>query len=252
MPADADTSHSGSRATGEPLLISIHIPKTGGTTLLRVLHRHFGNRLQTCYGPGANPGSVIDCTDGPPACLHGHQVFRCHRELAGSRREEHWITFLRDPLACAVSYYYFAHKSLNKDPARPGFEDRGLTAWLLNTEPRRWPFPPGYPFNQFGSYIDRSGRTLEQLDFVGVTERFDESMFLMYHALGWTPIHYRQNNKGDYRPPVIEPAVARRFREINAADYALYDQACRLLDQRREAYGPGFSGDFDRFRQRLT
>ena len=236
----------------EPLLVSIHIPKTGGTTLLKVLHQRFGDRLQTCYGPGANSASMIDCKDDQPGCLHGHQVFRCHRELAREAASRaRWITFLREPLRCAVSYYYFARKSLNKDPERPGFDDRGLTAWLLNTEPRRWPFPAGYPFNQFGSYIDRSGRTLEQLDFVGVTERFDESMFLMYHALGWEPVHYRPTNRGDYHPPDIDPEVVARFQRINAADYALYHRACELLDRRRHDYGPDFDHAFRRFLQRL-
>ena len=154
----------------EPLLVSIHIPKTAGSTLLRVLAKRFGDRLQRAYQP-PKPGLRRTETDGwpdisNPACIHGHGVFRRFPWVA-SVPDARFITFLRDPLAGAISLWRHERRLTPWDPseeARPCSED--VEEYLLEQ----------YNHNRYCQWIRLSERSLEEFFFVGVVERFDESM----------------------------------------------------------------------------
>jgi len=228
------------------LYASIHIPKTGGITLYNVLCEHFGDGLQTAYGPRAAEGVKID-SKGPPRCIHGHQVMKDWGEHIRKQPQVRWLTFLRDPLLGAISFYYFTRKRLLADPNELLFDDRGLDAWLLNREQHRWPKPPGYAFNRYSKFLRQTGREVGKIDFIGLTDRFDESMFLMYQQFGWKPIHYKASNKGSYDTPEIDPKVLAEFRSINAADYRLYKRAGQSLDEKISDYGSDYECDFNAF-----
>lgn len=232
------------------LYASIHIPKTGGITLYNVLTEHFGDGLQTAYGPRAAEGVKVDAK-GSPRCIHGHQVIKDWGDYIQTQTQIRWLTFLRDPLLGAISFYYFTRKRLLADPANPLFDDRGLNAWLLNREQHSWPNPPGYPFNRYSKFLRQTGQKPREIDFIGLTDRFDESMFLMYSQFGWQPVHYVASNQGAYDAPDIEPDVLAEFREINAADFRLYEMAGKLLDRKHAEYGPNYDGDFAKFLARL-
>src|SRR5215211_1430214 len=97
----------------EPLLVSLHIPKTAGSTLLRVFAQQFGDRLQRAYQPPV-PGRLPTDTDGwpdieQPLCIHGHAVlerFPWVRDLPDAR----FVMFLRDPLAGALSLWRYQRR----------------------------------------------------------------------------------------------------------------------------------------------
>jgi len=236
-----------SSAGEDPFLYaSIHIPKTGGITLYNVLCNHFGDGLQTAYGPRAAEGVKIDAK-GPPRCIHGHQVMKDWGDHIRNHPNVRWLTFLRDPLLGAISFYYFTRKRLLADPDEPLFDDKGLESWLLNREQHRWPNPAGYAFNRYSKFLRQTGKDVDKIDFIGLTDRFDESMFLMYQQFSWTPIHYRASNKGSYSPPDIDPAVLAQFRTINAADYRLYERAGQVLDDQISDYGSNYNHDFSAF-----
>ncbi len=227
----------------EPLLVSLHLPKTGGTSLLSVLKEKYGPGFRSAYGRYASPGSSVLHEGEPVSCVHGHNIVKMFAPILESRRDQQWITFLREPLASAISLYYFARKNLNKNPEVPLFDDRGLEYWLLNQQPPKWPNPPGYPFNRYTRSVQSTGLKVEEFAFIGITERFDESMLCLYAELGWKPIKYRAENRGRYEPPEIDPEVMARFKEINAGDYALYEYAQRRLDDIIDSYGSTFARD---------
>ena len=227
----------------DPLLVSLHLPKTGGTSLLHVLKEKYGNGFQSAYGKHASPGSNVFHKGSTVRCVHGHNIARHFSGLLETRNQCQWITFLRDPLATAISFYFFARKNLNKDPEAPLFDDRGLENWLLNTRPAAWPHPPGYPFNQYTKALKANGLQFEDFTFIGITERFDESMLCLYSALDWKPIKYRAENRGRYNPPELDGHIVARFKEINAEDYALYEKAQNRLDSCIREYGHSFDTD---------
>jgi len=132
------------------------------------------------------------------------------------------------------------------------FVDRGLIHWLTHVEEYRWPDPPCYQHNQFEmSWFSGRGRDLSEFDFVGVTEQFDESILLLCRMFGWELPYYRRENVDNSPRPALDGSVIRRFREINAADYALHQESVAILERRKVAYGPRFAEELTHLREML-
>ena len=239
------------RPVPDHLFVSLHIPKTGGISLFGVLQQQFPTGFNTAY-PELSVDSAKIKSPGPVTCIHGHDIVKQFGSLIAVVPNQRWITFLREPLASAISYYHFAKKSLNKDPDNPLFEDKGLDAWLLNDKPASWPFPPGYPNNRFQRAIQGTKRKIDQFDFVGITERFDESMLCMYKTFGWQPIHYKEHNKGAYSPPDLDPDIVACFKKHNQPDYELYAYATNRLDEMVRSFGNKFSEELKAFQASNT
>jgi len=227
--------------------VSLHIPKTGGISLHHVLSNKFGSGFNTAYGKLAAESAKVKNAKHIPTCIHGHNIIGQYGELLSRTSSQHWITFLREPLSGAISFYHFTKKNLNKDPANLLFEDKGLEAWLLNTKPNKWPFPPGYPMNRYKRAIDQTKKAINDFDFVGITERFDESMLCMYRVFGWEPIHYVSRNQGEYVLPELDSSLIAKFKENNNEDYLLYDYAVTKLDGLVEGFGVGFQNELKTF-----
>lgn len=90
----------------EPL-ISIHIPKTGGTSLETVLCGWFGKQFFLHYYDEKNNKPPIRRDLPPGCCIHGH--FNRARGFGVTDyypRAQQFITFLRDPFEILVSRYY--------------------------------------------------------------------------------------------------------------------------------------------------
>ncbi len=214
------------------LYVSLHIPKTGGITFRQLLKQRFGDRLQMAYDESEEWPIVQN-----PMCIHGHGVFKYFSDTINAHRKVKWITFLREPLSSAISMYFFAKRY-------PGarFTDRGLGVFLTNTEPPRWPDPPGYGQNRFKQWFDK--RPMERYDFVGVTEQFDESLVLLDHQFQWPHLYYSRENVGDYQSPKIPESIVERFRELNADDYAFYDRASQCWTRRNDLMEIALRGIF--------
>ena len=83
------------------VLVSIHIPKTGGSTLLTILQQVYAGRLQLAYGDERD--KAVEC----PLCYHGHAVIDKFADALNALPNARWMTFLRDPLRSAVSLYHY-------------------------------------------------------------------------------------------------------------------------------------------------
>lgn len=178
------------------LYVSLHIPKTGGSTFRQILELRFGGGLQLAYDKRDNNPIVAE-----PECIHGHAVFRDFSEVIANHPEKTYLTFLRDPLRSAISHYYFVKKwsPVNHRGEKQTFDDRGLDVWLAHEEEFRCPNPPGYNHNRYSKWFEK--HPIEAYDFVGTTEQYDESLVLMYRQFGWSPIPYTKRNTGEYQEP---------------------------------------------------
>ena len=190
----------------ESLYVSIHIPKTGGSTLASILEARFGSQLQRTFD---------DHTDDPivenPVCLHGHSVLDRFSDLIASHENCIWLTFLRDPLISAISMYHHTRIS-SASSSEPHFDDKGLSEWLTHDQPFQWPNPPGYNHNRFTKWLERCGRGVHEFNFVGLTDRFNESVLLMYWQFQWPWIPFAPKNEGEYKKPELEEDIVQRFK----------------------------------------
>jgi hypothetical protein len=228
----------------ELLYVSLHIPKTAGFTFRCILDRVFGDSLQYAYNEN-EPWPHRP----QPACIHGHGIMQDRFSgLLGRRPSQRWITFLREPLPSAISsYYHRVRGERDRKPWNPPFEDKGLEHFLTGDEQTAC-----YGHNRYRKWLDRAGKELRDFDFVGITERFDESVFLLFHTFGWKPVPYGRSNVGRYPQVEIPERIEHIFRRLNSVDYDLYHEAQCILTETTRQLGAAFEHGLAEFKRRTS
>lgn len=213
-----------------PLLVSLHLPKTAGTSFADTLQRRFGDRLLKDYAdmPMHMPRGTREAqallsvparrralSSGNVEAVHGHFLPAAYR-WATAGRPVRFIAWLRDPLQRVVSHYHFWRRDYDGlDPRQPLRnrmlrEDWSLERFCLGPEMRDlyrqylWGFDP----NRF--------------DAIGLTERYAEDMRAMLGATAseQVPVLLANPDRGErYRLPA---SLEHRMRAHHAADLRLY------------------------------
>lgn len=206
------------------LVVSIHIPKTAGSTLLRILVDQYGEGLQRAYQPPRAGVSPADSDGWPtvadPLCIHGHDIDRFLPLIRAIPREQVcWITFLRDPLAGAVSLWHYTGRYRGWD-GRRAEAGTDLHAYLRT----------GYNHDRYGKWLSRLGIAEADLAFTGIVEQFDRSIDRLRERLGWPGVGpYESRNVGGYAVPTLPASLVDEFHAANANDYAMYERAVERL-----------------------
>lgn len=169
-------------------LISLHIPKTAGSSLREALRGWFGPDLALHYrGAQGEPPEKV--TLRPGLCVHGHfNRLRGIGALDYYPQASQFIVFLREPFDRFVSQWRYLHFQQRSGVAvpdlddHPSFEqwfDRRRAAAQAGEDPFStmaqlpWPATPGVdPFDD--AYV-----------FVGVMERYAASLAGLADALGF-------------------------------------------------------------------
>jgi hypothetical protein len=229
-----------------PLLISVHLPKTGGQSFNKSLMGFFGESFRKDYGSfnrrrliSSRFLALAGCVAGAfrsyrgVECIHGH-FMPLKYLLAGMRSGVRFITWMRDPIERLGSQYHYLKRKAEAEtnPSRDmgplerrvlegcSLEELGMSPEVRNLYSRyMWGFP------------------LRRFDFIGVTEYFDEDMrYFAKTFLGQEiPVHVANANPerkdGLY---VSDPAVRRRLEAFHAEDMSLYKTT---LERRRARMG---------------
>ncbi len=234
----------------------VHIPKTAGTTLNRLLDRLHPDRvvlrtenvfkdLESCR---ARMPAIAEQAESDPAvwALRGHVLLSFARFLPP---ETLTFTFLRDPVERAVSNYYQDRRTRvrrGKAPVLARPQDLELVARpvLDNVQTRvisGWEQPFGMDASR--EMLDDAKRNIaERLAVVGLAERFDESLLLLNATFGWPLTAYRSERlgrgyRGDagevLRPPTAElpDETVDWVRRHNELDRELYDFAAQRFER---------------------
>jgi hypothetical protein len=237
------------------MIISVHLPKTAGTSFARALEGHFGHRLLRDYGdlplhrrPLARTLSAVahglrhlGHVDLSVECIHGHFLPAKYR-LVALRRPASFVTWLRDPVDRLASHYHFWRRSYEPGTAGPlhrrvveegwSFERFGLSAELRNTYAQLlW----GFPLSRFA--------------FVGITERYEDDFRRFTHAFLGTdlPIHRELvNGDRDAGGYAIDPLLRAKIEAYHARDVRLYRSALASRFS-PETLSPGRGPSPDRF-----
>jgi hypothetical protein len=202
-----DVSH-GCAGRGPALLAHIHIPKTAGTSVWRLLQQCGGHRnlyvndTHFVYDP-PNLAEVI--ADSGVRSVSSHSIRTFPPYVAGRRML--YFTILRDPVQQFISYMTFIKKvfRFQRDPNLlaclppdpPSLDLREFARWLLTQNRDEVPFHENYTVNflaqhtyvalvgAHGLFDPAAYRTarlaialvsLDQFMFVGLSERMDESI----------------------------------------------------------------------------
>ena len=222
------------------MIISLHIPKTAGSTFRRHLCALFEGRIVFDYN---GPYEFIDPYPPTPAvryhrlihrirvrrlgpghprpgdaCIHGHlQV----RKYLDTYPDAQLVTWLRDPVERVVSHYYhwkqrpdYGHSTCR----RLIREDLSLVEFASLPEMQ----------NLQHRYLD--GIPLEAFWFVGIQEYYEDLIGQFYRQLGETPREIASANvntrhkQGDRYP--LDADVRAHILRMNEVDRLLYEAAC--------------------------
>lgn len=242
----------------KPLVVFVHIPRTGGTTLWSVLNAAYpAGRVRRVIEGGnqqVQQAALDLMADGAPGLdvLGGHFRYGVHK---GCPRDVQYMTLLRDPTDMLLSRYY---KILRKPEKRRHAEFSGgdvdeseaLRQMARNSQTAKLAgLPLGTPV--LPEHLDQARKNLESFAVVGLMDRFDETLMLMKHVFGWKRYpYYERLNAGSNRPSSIVQDVYQLGRELNPLDYALYDFATALFEQRIAEAGLGLKRTIWSFRLR--
>jgi hypothetical protein len=208
-------------------LVSLHVPKTGGTSFLKALLDHYGDDLIVDHdhapGLGANLKAPIMLPDHAKA-VHGHFAGDRYRDFSDAFH----VTFLRDPVEQVISTYYFW---LTLPPSAHPLHQRLLTEMPDVVSFAR--YDTGGTLQGFFREVDPG-----YFDYVGFTDRRSLDCLELSRLLGFeidAAIHAN--------PTILPPHLAQQRVEVETNPHT---QAA-LKDTLRNDYYY-----YDRFRSYWT
>ena len=226
------------------MICFVHIERAGGTTMHSIFRQNYplGFLTLTPWHLWSNESDHELTAEEvkwlarllPQTRGFGGHTTRCYvgyEEALGHAVQ--YVTFLREPIQRYKSHFHYQCATMKKD-------------WTIDTFLAEKRFDNFQTRRIAGS--DDVGLAKRYLDerfkFVGLTERFDESLVLLGQALGLTKfntLYARENESRDpgyaEDPRLKEPELLERIRERNILDVELYDYV------RREVY-PRFVASF--------
>jgi hypothetical protein len=246
-------------------LIFLHIPKTGGSTLSKVLEQHCP-RAQTLTlenHQGARFKTLPAAQRGRYRLIQGHLHFGLHRFIP---RASTYITFLRRPVERVLSFYHYARSTpdhyLYPLLATQRLDLKALlareltmeTMELCNEQTRllagdEWEDPERVVTQ---AALERAKANLRSyFRVVGLLEEFDASLLLLRRAFDWhLPFYVKENVTEEKRDDTSLDVETRRLVEdANCLDLELYEYVRNLFDEQRRAEGDSFAADLCHFRR---
>ncbi len=235
------------------MIVSVHMPKTAGTSFRGALEEHFGDRFRHDYqdyplahSPPTRRQQARDWCEAARAddfagvsCVHGHFLAIKYLQLA-ERLPCTFVTWLREPVARLVSHYHYWLRAYDGDsplvsPLHRRVVEEGWTLQQFCLAPELrdvyseflWGFP------------------LDRLDFVGITEFFPEDLRYFSQEIMGNIVRSQTLNR---RPRDTERALEAEadgldrpgIEAFHARDVALYRWALQRRAARPNA--PAASG----------
>jgi hypothetical protein len=229
------------RAAGpEEAVIFLHLPKTAGTTLNRLIEWEYPLFEMYSIDPVFFRWSSAHLWRLPARRLKrtrvfkGHMLFGLHKILP---QPATYITVLREPIDRVISAFYFMRSYV----LHPFYWKLRRENWTLEDFVRRSPRENVQSKIVAGGdfYSPCTGQILEQakenlfryFSVVGLSERFEESLALMKLRFGWKLQRYSSFNVTRARPKKrdLPQSLLDLIVEKNSFDIALYEYATRLF-----------------------
>lgn len=237
---------------GPRLIVFTHVPKTSGTSFRKsLIEPNFAPEEIFRYG-GARD-FVARC-EPSHSFAWGHMPSGAHLL---TRREVAYVTFLRDPVDRAVSYYYFVRDSdprAYKHPERDRADALSLTEFYEQPRYRNWQtrFLAGLPYHyayprlsspRFDQAMLRhaAANLRDRYACFGVQERFADSLALFQRRFEWRRRDQVSRHKATGKRPELadlDASTRGALREANSLDQSLYELAVELFEDRARGLGP--------------
>lgn len=252
-------------AAADAKLVFLHIPKTGGSTLRKIIDRQYSaNNTLRCYyqKQGISLRQALEEMNHLPKeqtagvkIILGHIGYGIHRYLQWPCD---YFTILREPIERFLSGYDHIHRDsshkfqtqvqkmtlkefisseelkaeavrINAVNALDNLQTRLLSGSMVNTELES-------ESSNFGpctsAMLENAKENLDNCVAVGISERFDDSLMLFKKRLGWSNVFYRKSNVGWNRTPreKLSRDTIKTLEDYNHMDLELYSYARRRFE----------------------
>jgi len=230
-------------------LYFMHIPKTAGTSLIAVLDQHFTND-EICpldRGTRKTYQSLPEEDRSRFKFIRGHFPYSLINDLDHPRT----ITFLRDPVKRTLSA--IKHHYRLEEQGEPSFKDIILKDMPMEDFVAH-PVLGNFVVNKANKYLNDmlvrrpldapppdlglAKKRLETFEFIGITERFEESLQLLSYTFGFPPIKefpVLQANPEGEKQRKASKEMLDQLTEMNHDEIELYEYGMQLFEERLAA-----------------
>lgn len=234
--------------SNHPLTIYLHIPKTGGTTLSHILRKQYeSNKIYDhgyLKGEKKDFNQLLEEEKKNIKAVCGHFSYGVHQFFPQPSR---YFTMLRDPVDRVISSYYFLKNfkgkgyELVKTMTLEQFVEKHPEAHNLQTL-----MLSGLSLER---NIEKAKDHLRKFPVIGITERFNESVFLIKKEFNWQDIDYQRLNitKNRLLKQEISDTTIRLIERHNLLDIELYHLAQQLFYQKLNALSGAEQGQLKQY-----
>jgi hypothetical protein len=247
--------------TGDRTVIFLHIGKTAGSTLRQILKRQYPPSDVMTVRAQRRPReeTLAEFARLPeherlrPRLIMGHTVFGLHESVP---RPSTYITMLRNPVSLALSQYRYVlrtpthrHHETALGMTLEQYVESGIALEMDNSQTRAIAGDLDTPYGACtDDMLERAKRHLdEHVSWVGLTERFDESILLLGQSFGWSDVRY-VSVKVARRRAELAPEDRILLERQNRFDLELYEHA-RAIVERRITEVDGFAAEYEAFQR---
>ena len=241
----------------DPVLLYLHIPKAGGTTVGEFIYNQCQNG--TDHDEGLIKNGVFFTQDGffkktanhsqeqfyqalqrdDLRAVMGHFSFGIHNYI---KRAYKYVTVLREPVSRVISLYHYL--KLENSMSFEDFAGSSIYREVENDQTRRIAGLKDDTGKCTHQHLDIAIQNLDQhFAVAGLTERMDEVLVLLQRKFNWNRsfASYPKNVNPSIKKTDTPSTVALdTILERNQLDSLLYKHVARMMDTMIAGYGPDF------------
>lgn len=238
-------------------LIFLHLPKTAGSTLHKIIERQYKSKSIYSIDNFRTQESAAEFKSLPEAqrseiqVLKGHMRFGLHEYLP---QPSSYITILREPVDRVISHYYYVLRKPNhylyeqvtsKNMTLKDYVSSGITRELDNSQTRLLSsIAADIPFGKCSpDVLESAKKNLEEhFAVIGLADKFDETLILLKRAFNWKTPFYIKANITKNRPlkEDISQETLEVIKKYNELDTELFNYAKQKFEEQINQLGKSF------------
>jgi len=223
------------------MIVSVHLPKTGGCSFKHALREHYGKRYLPFNGSGLmlekderNKTNVEESLRLLSADFSGVDVVHGHFMpfkflLLAEKVDLNFVVWLRDPFERMASHFYFWRRAWN-----PRIQETHWREVILGN----WSFEDFCFSDRYRNFISQYlwAFPLYNFDFIGSLEHYAEDLKRFSDQFVGADLDYKCRNRTANKPAEFDEKLKQRFAEFHAIDYELYRQAMKIRERQVDEY----------------
>lgn len=207
--------------------IFLHIPKTGGSSLLKILEQHYGQdnvyrvKRDECLTLNKEGKLLSSILPKNIKAIHGHFRYKEIEDII-KRDKPQLVTFLREPIARIISNFNWWKQTILSGQNKANIHriDETFNKYIRNKETR----------NKISYFLE--GSNLTQYSFIGFLENYNSDVKKLAKLLGWEidTITHEKDSSHFIKKESIEltPLLKTKLTILNLKDIRLYYRCLSL------------------------